>query len=197
MSTIRCSQERLSSRNLTRLQLAAATIEEVVQAFAPATRWTIRAPRSGDFGWVVHRHGALFADEFAWDDRFEAKVAGDVAGFIERRDAGEHAWIAEFDGESVASLFCHRVDDQIAEFKLLFVEPRARRLGIARDLLRTAVEFIDSAGYAQVVAWTADTFVAAEGLLAEAGFVVTGEEFGGTFDRRVTARCWQLELPAR
>src|SRR3954454_12856365 len=72
---------------------AMQAIGEVLSERPPPT--TIRGPRPGDLGWLVERHGALYAEEYGWDSSFERLVAGIVARFDPTRDA---AWIAEAGG---------------------------------------------------------------------------------------------------
>ena len=59
----------------------------------------LREHRPGDIGWVIARHGALYAQEYGWDITFEAMVADIAAEFVTRlRPARERCWIAERDG---------------------------------------------------------------------------------------------------
>src|SRR5262249_26612327 len=68
--------------------------------------YLLRPHQPGDMGWVVHRHGVLYAQQYGYDEHFEALVANIAAEFIQNYDPKrERCWIAEKDGEIVGSVF--------------------------------------------------------------------------------------------
>src|SRR5207302_554064 len=72
-------------------------------------RVVLRGPAAGDFGWVIGRHGALYAEEYGWDASFESLVARIVADYVDAHDPRrEAAWVAEVDGERAGCIFCVR-----------------------------------------------------------------------------------------
>ncbi len=98
---------RLSTGEQNRLVEAIQTIEGLLggqpEQKAP---YLLRSHQPGDMGWVVYRHGVLYAEEYGWDEQFEALVAEIVAKFIQNYDTRrERCWIAEKDGENVGSVF--------------------------------------------------------------------------------------------
>src|SRR6185312_5911208 len=67
---------------------------------------TLRPHRVGDMGWVVQRHGELYAQEYGWNEEFEALVAEITVEFIRKLDATrERCWIAEREGKRVGCIF--------------------------------------------------------------------------------------------
>ena len=157
----------------------------------PAPDAMLRPPRPGVLGWVVERHGALFAAEYGWDASFEALVAGIVADFAAGADpARERAWIAEAGGARAGSVFCARRDDATAQLRLLLVEPAFRGQGLGRRLVDECLAFARSAGYARIVLWTNDALTDARRIYERAGFVLFEESRHTSFGHDLVEQSW-------
>jgi DNA-binding MarR family transcriptional regulator/N-acetylglutamate synthase-like GNAT family acetyltransferase len=185
----------LSPPERARLVAAMRAVRDVLSG-PPASRATVlRAAGSGDWGWIVSRHGALYAEQFGWDESFEALVARIVAGHVESRDPRtEAAWIAEVGGEPAGCVLCLREDEKTAKLRLLLVEPHARGLGIGARLVEECIRFSRRAGYERLVLWTNHPLTAARRIYDAAGFVLTGEEEHESFGTRLTGQTMSLEL---
>ncbi len=137
---------------------------------------------------MVHRHGALYAQEYGWDETFEALVAEIVAGFARAHDPQREAcWVADQDGV-VGSVFLVRADDHTAKLRLLYVEPRARGSGLGRTLVETCVEFARRAGYRRITLWTNDVLVAARRIYQGVGFRLVQAEPHNSFGHDLVGR---------
>jgi DNA-binding MarR family transcriptional regulator/GNAT superfamily N-acetyltransferase len=155
---------------------------------------TLRAPRPGDLGWVVERHGVIYQHEYGFGLRFEALTAEILGGWSGTDPQHERGWIAELDGRRVGSVFCVRQSPDVAKLRLLLVEPNARGHGIGGRLVGACVEVARGAGYRELVLWTVDGLHAARRLYEAAGFRLVHAEPHDGWGVPVTSQTWSLDL---
>jgi DNA-binding MarR family transcriptional regulator/GNAT superfamily N-acetyltransferase len=186
----------LAAGDQARLVAAMHGIERLLGArHAGDAPYRLRPHRPGDMGWVVQSHGALYAEEYAWDQSFEALVADIVANFIRHYDAArERCWIAERDGEPVGSVFLVRQSATVAKLRLLLVDPTARGLGIGAGLVAECVQFAKQAGYRKLTLWTQSVLIAARNIYEAAGFRRVREEPHRSFGHDLVGEYWELSL---
>ncbi len=155
----------------------------------------LRSHRVGDIGWVAHRQGLLYAQEFGYDASFEALVAEIGARFVRKFDPNwERCWIAEQGGRVVGSVFVVRKSARVAQLRLLYVEPLARGQGVGARLVDECIRFARDKGYRTLMLWTQSHLDAARHLYAARGFVLREQEPHRSFGKRLVAQTWTLAL---
>jgi len=184
-----------------RLIESLSAVQSLLEAPAPAARpadLVLREPRSGDYGWVVERHGAVYAREHGWGAAFEGLVAKIVGEYLARAPdpARERAWIAESAGQRVGCVFLVRRTRASAQLRLLLVEPGARGLGIGSRLVDACIEFARAAGYSNIMLWTQSILRPARAIYAAKGFRRVASGRHAEFGTPLIGETWRLDLPA-
>jgi DNA-binding MarR family transcriptional regulator/N-acetylglutamate synthase-like GNAT family acetyltransferase len=187
---------KLSAADQDRVVAAMRTIETLLAENPSAdVPYILRPPRAGDMGWIVSRHGALYGEEYGWDERLEALCAEIVAAFVRNFNAKrERCWIAERDGENVGSVLLVKDSEEVARLRLLLVEPKARGLGIGARLVEECVRFAREARYKKVTLWTHSVLTAARHIYEQAGFKLIDSKTHDEFGKMLTGETWDLEL---
>jgi DNA-binding MarR family transcriptional regulator/GNAT superfamily N-acetyltransferase len=157
--------------------------------------YAIRPLKVGDIGWITHRQGVLYSQEYGWDATYEAMVAEILAGFVKNFDSKmERGWVAERASGIIGSVFLVRASADLAKLRLLYVEPTARGLGLGKRLVQECIDFARMKGYKTLTLWTNDVLVSARRIYQAAGFQLTKEERHHSFGKDLVGQTWELAL---
>ncbi|MBW8848654.1 MAG: bifunctional helix-turn-helix transcriptional regulator/GNAT family N-acetyltransferase [Burkholderiales bacterium] len=163
----------------------------------------LRPPQPGDLGWLIERHGAVYAAEYGLDARFEALVARICADFIDRfQPEREACWIAARGAERLGAVMLVQARDDktgrvrpgVAQLRLLLLEPHARGLGLGKRLVRQCSDSARAAGYKRVVLWTQSALIAARAIYAAEGYQLVSSEAMDSFGQQVISEKWEMVL---
>jgi DNA-binding MarR family transcriptional regulator/N-acetylglutamate synthase-like GNAT family acetyltransferase len=179
-----------------RLVQAMQTIQSLLGPKAEnKVSYILRPHRPGDMGWIIHRHGVLYSQEYGWDESFEGLVAEIAAKFIQNFDSRrERCWIAEKDGGIIGCVFLVQQSEEVAKLRLLLVEPSARGLGIGKRLVQECIRFAREAGYQTMTLWTNDILHAARHIYQQEGFRLVQQERHHSFGHDLVGQNWELTL---
>ncbi|RWG59547.1 MAG: GNAT family N-acetyltransferase [Mesorhizobium sp.] len=193
---VRALLDRLAPTDQERLVKAMRTVQDLFgDKPQPKVPYILRPLQVGDIGWITHRQGLIYAQDYSWDETYEALVAEILGEFVKNFvPQWESSWIAEREGEVVGSVFVMRKSPKVAKLRLLYVEPSARGLGIGRRLVDECIAFSRAKGYKTLTLWTNDILGSARRLVDAAGFKLAEEERHHSFGKDLVGQTWNLEL---
>lgn len=185
----------LSAAGQEQLLEAMRVIERLLDRTSSRSPVLLRAPKAGDYGWLVHRQALLFEAEYGADPRFEAVASQEIAQFVQQGDP-ERAmcWIAEQRQSIVGGAFVAALSGRTAGMRLLYVEPESRGLGIDTLLVTQSIGFAQRAGYEKLVLTTCGALDDGRGVFERAGFGCVGTEPERRFGRNLLTQTWERTL---
>ncbi len=188
----------LGEEDQQRLLKAMQVIESILgkgKGFKFSEPFILRPPEPGDMGWVVHRHGVLYTQDYGWNELFEAFVAQIVSDFVTNyKQSKERCWIAEMGGEIVGSVFVMQGSETIAKLRLLLVEPKARGMGLGACLVQECIRFARRCSYQKLMLWTNSVLMEARHIYEKAGFTLIAKEEHHSFGHDLVGETWELTL---
>lgn len=177
-----------------RLVIAMSTIERILKNEPEnAEFYSIRSHKSGDIGYIIYRHGVIYAIENQLDETFEAYVAKNMAEFIENYDSDKEClWIVEKNADIVGSIAIVKISNEVAQLRWFLVEPRARNKGIGTKLIYEALNFCKNKGYQKIVLGTISELKAARRIYVKNGFQIVESKSHRIWGRDLTEEDWEL-----
>lgn len=193
---VRALLDRLPRDDQERLVKAMQVVRRLLGDGAePRVPYVLRPLQVGDVGWIAHRQGLIYAQDYGWDETYEVLVAEILVAFARNFDPKwERSWIAEREGEVVGSVFVVRKSPEVAKLRLLYVEPSTRGLGIGRRLVDECIAFARAKGYETLTLWTNDILGSARRIYQAAGFTLAEEERHHSFGKDLVGQTWNLDL---
>jgi DNA-binding MarR family transcriptional regulator/GNAT superfamily N-acetyltransferase len=146
--------KRLTTAEIDQLCTAMADVERLLSPAHTEGETRLRAPRGGDFGWMIERHVHLYSGNRPklFSEMWAARM---VSGFLAATQANTPriaCWIAEQGiATRVGAAMLTAESESHARIELLFVEPGARRRGLGEQLVAACTNFAHGARYDQIV----------------------------------------------
>lgn len=153
------------------------------------------ALKPGDLGFVIYRHGVLYAEENGYGIAFEAYVAEGLGEFYHSYDAEkDRVWICEdARGAIVGFLLLRHRAERAAQLRYFYLEPEARGIGLGGFLMRLFMDFLKEKNYRRAYLWTTNEQIAAA-LYERYGFELTEEKDSKAFGKDLIEQRYDLEL---
>jgi len=156
---------------------------------------TLRPHRTGDMGWIVNRQSVLYAEEYGWDNSYEALISEITAKFLQNfKPDREQCWVAERDEAIMGSVFLVEASPEVAKLRLLYVEPAARGHGLGSRLVEECIAFARAKGYARLELWTQSILAPARRIYAATGFHLVDTSPHRSFGHDLVGETWALNL---
>jgi GNAT superfamily N-acetyltransferase len=151
----------------------------------------------GAIGRVTELHGTYYHAQWGFDSFFEAKVASELAEFINRYDESHDGfWTASAGGRVEGSITIDGIHaaHEGAHLRWFIMSDVLRGKGVGNRLMGTAVDFCRSNRYNRIYLWTFEGLDPAKHLYEKTGFVLVEQRYGMQWGTEVNEQRFELRL---
>jgi peptidyl-dipeptidase Dcp len=149
--------------------------------------------KPGDLGYVIYRHGAMYAKEYNHGVSFEVYVAEGICEFYNHYNfAKDRVWFCEHNNKIIGSLFLQHRENNTAQLRYFYLEKEYRGLGLGKLLMNRYIEFYKECQYDSSYLWTTDELDTAAAIYAKHGFLLTEEMATNSFGKTLVERKFEM-----
>ena len=150
----------------------------------------------GDLGYVIHRHGKLYAKEYGYGIVFESYVAAGIHEFYQAYEPSrDRVWICEHDDNIVGFLLLMHRSERLAQLRFFYLDAPYRGVGLGKKLMKLYMEFLTQCGYTSSYLWTTHEQTGAAFLYQQYGFTLTEEKNSSAFGKPLREQRYELTVP--
>lgn len=138
----------------------------------------VRGYVTGMIGDITRLHALHYRQTLGFGLAFEARVARDIAAFMERyNEQIDGIWSIVHQGQVAGCIIIDGSQDDLnqAHLRYFFVSEAIRGQGAGRQLMQIAIDFCIETGFDRVHLKTLDSMEAARHLYSEFGFAIVSE----------------------
>jgi len=152
----------------------------------------------GAIGRIAELHGTYYATHWGFGLFFEAKVARELAAFVETHDARRDAlWTAAVDGRVEGGIVIDgsHAAEKGAHLRWFILSDALRGKGVGRRLITRAIDFCIGKQYPRIYLWTFEGLDAARHVYENTGFSLTCQQKGAQWGTEVIEQMFECRLP--
>lgn len=147
----------------------------------------------GDLGYVIYRHGKLYAKEYNYGVEFETYVGAGIYEFYKSYNPEiDRVWICEHDEKIIGFILLMHRENNVAQLRYFYLEPEYRGIGLGKKLMQLYMDFLKEKGYQSSYLWTTHELVSAASLYKRNGFELTEEKQSTDFGKSLKEQRYDL-----
>jgi peptidyl-dipeptidase Dcp len=151
--------------------------------------------KPGDLGYVIHRHGKLYDEEYDYGVSFEMYVALGMHEFYKKYNPElDNVWICEHEEKIIGFLLLMNRENNAAQLRYFYLEPEYRGIGLGKKLMEHYMKFLKDKGYHSAYLWTTHEQQTAAALYKRHGFTLTEEKQSTAFGKPLKEQRYDLKV---
>lgn len=161
------------------------------------TSFLVDAYQSGAIGHITALHGNYYSKHWQFTPYFEAKVASELAAYIQHFQANRDGiWLIVQDNQVQGSIIIDgtKAHTEGAHLRWFILSEAIQGKGFGKLLISKAIDFCKEKKYPRVYLWTFQGLNSARFLYEKSGFQLTHTQEGTQWGTKVLEQRFELSL---